>query len=216
MLREVEAELAGLLDRQRRLMIAIGQKAEASTPDIPDGPAHYAAVRRLCSSLESTERELLDMEGMTRVPAVRLGGGGADIFSRFKTPLIAAGAVLAIILVLCAGWWLLSPGVPSHIKKVVFDESKFAEPLLLQLPGDDREAISHLKAKRRGEQVSPMFVQPAVEQFRSPDGGREAFLDLLIKNGFAEMQTMTADTFMGSRDLSIADLPGYTKAVLCR
>lgn len=49
-LREVVAELAELRDRQRRLMIAIGQKAEANTPDIPDGPAHYAAVKRLRSS----------------------------------------------------------------------------------------------------------------------------------------------------------------------
>ena len=149
-LREVEAELAELRDRQRRLMIAIGQKAEASKPDIPDGPAHYAAVKRLRSSLESAERELLGMEGMPQVPAGRLGRGGSDFLSRSKTPLIAAGAVLAIILVLCAGWWLLSPGVPSHIKKVVFDESKFAEPLLLQLPGDDREIITQLKAQAAG------------------------------------------------------------------
>jgi hypothetical protein len=59
MLREVEAELAELRDRQRRLMIAIGQKAEAGTPGIPDGPAHYAAVKRLRSTLESAEHELL-------------------------------------------------------------------------------------------------------------------------------------------------------------
>ena len=106
-LREVEAELAELRDRQRRLMIAIGQKAEASTPDIPDGPAHYAAVKRLRSSLESAERELLGMEGVPQMPAGRLGRGGSAFLSRSKTPLIAAGAVLAIILVLCAGWWLL-------------------------------------------------------------------------------------------------------------
>ena len=118
-LREVEAELAGLLDRQRRLMIAIGQKAEASTPDISDGPAHYAAVKRLRSSLESAERELLGMEGVPRAPAGRLGTSGSTLLGRSKTPLIAAGAVVAIILVLCAGWWLLSPGVPSHIKKAV-------------------------------------------------------------------------------------------------
>jgi hypothetical protein len=106
-LKEVEAELAELRDRQRRLMIAVGQKAEASTPDIPDGPAHYAAVQRLRSSLESAERELLGIEGVTRVPAGRLGGGGSDFLSRAKMPLMAVGAVLAVILVLWGGWWLL-------------------------------------------------------------------------------------------------------------
>lgn len=106
-LRDVEAELAVLLDRQRRLMIAIGQKAEANTPDIPDGPAHYAAVKRLRSSLEIAERELLGIEGVSRVPAGTLGTGGTTLLSRSKMPLVAAGAVLAIILVLCAGWWLL-------------------------------------------------------------------------------------------------------------
>jgi len=35
--REIEAELAELRERQRRLMIAVGQKAETGTPDIP-GP----------------------------------------------------------------------------------------------------------------------------------------------------------------------------------
>ena len=68
MLREVEVELAGLRERQRRLMIAIGQKVEASAPNIPDGPAHYAAVQRLRSALEGAERELLGMEGVSRVP----------------------------------------------------------------------------------------------------------------------------------------------------
>ena len=62
MLREVEAELSLLRERQRRLMIAIGQKAEAATPDIPGGPAHYTALRRLRTTLESVERELLGLE----------------------------------------------------------------------------------------------------------------------------------------------------------
>ena len=35
--REIEAELAELRERQRRLMIAVGQKAETGTPDNP-GP----------------------------------------------------------------------------------------------------------------------------------------------------------------------------------
>jgi hypothetical protein len=106
-LKEVEVELAELRDRQRRLMIAIGQKAEANTPDIPDGPAHYAAVKRLRSSLEAAERELLGIEGVNQMSAGRLVGGGSDFLSRAKMPLIAAGAVLALILVLCGGWWLL-------------------------------------------------------------------------------------------------------------
>jgi len=202
-LRDVEAELAGLLDRQRKLMISIGQKAEASRPDIPDGPAHYAAVSRLRSSLETAERELLGIEGASRAPAGRFGTSGSTLLSRTKMPLIATGAVLAIILVLWAGWWLLTPSVPRHIRKVVFDESKFSEPLMLDLPGDDREAIAHLKAKRRGEQVSPMFHRPAAEQFPYPDEQREALLALLIGNGFAQMQAMETDTFMGQRNLSL-------------
>jgi hypothetical protein len=201
-LREVEAELAGLLERQRTLMISIGQKVEASTPDIPDGPAHYAAVRRLRSSLESTERELLGLEGAPRVPAERLGKVGSAFFSSSTTPLIAAGAVVAILLLLCAGWWLSSPGVPAHIKKAVFDQSKFAEPLLLQLPGDDREMIAQLKAKQRGEQQSlPMFHVSAIQQFQSPEG--KALLDMLIENGFAEVKAMKADSFQGPRNVKL-------------
>jgi hypothetical protein len=121
-LKDVEAELVELLDRQRRLMIAIGQKAEASTPDIPDGPAHYAAVKRLRSTLESAERELLGMEQMPGAPAQSLGSIGSRFLGGSKTPLIAAGAVLAIILVLCGGWWLLAglfgPGYEADYKVV--------------------------------------------------------------------------------------------------
>ena len=113
-LREVETELAELRDRQRRLMTAIGQKAEASTPDIPDGPAHYAAVKRVRSSLESAERELLGMDGVPRAPgAGEAGHKRLELFcSRSKTPLFAAGAVVAIILVLCAVGGSLAPACP--------------------------------------------------------------------------------------------------------
>ena len=101
-----------------------------------------------------------------------------------------------------AGWWLLSPGVPSHIKKAVFDESKFAEPLLLQLPGDDREMIAQLKAKQRGEQQTlPMFHASAIQQFQSPE--EKALLGVLIENGFAEVKTMETDSFQGPRNVKL-------------
>jgi hypothetical protein len=151
-LREVEAELAELRDRQRRLMIAIGQKAEAAAPDIPDGRAHYAALKRLRSTLESAERELLSMEGVRRLPAERLGRGGSAFFSRSKTPFIAAGAVLGIILVLCGGWWLLSGLFGSGPYRIDYKISHDGEPESLTVTINGPAAkLAVILAGQRGE-----------------------------------------------------------------
>ena len=72
------------------------------------------------------------------------------------------------------------------------------------------------KRKQRGEQHSlPMFHRSADRTVSNcPTQKRDALLDMLIKNGFAEVRTMKTDTFQGPRDASLLNVPGYAEAVL--
>ena len=101
--KDVRDEIAQLEARQAELMTAVGQKAEAARPDLPGASAHYTAIDSLRSSLDSKEAELAELED-------ELGPimGQEDIAVWGKRAAIAAGAVVALILLYVVGAWAFS------------------------------------------------------------------------------------------------------------
>ncbi len=129
-LKEVEAEIAELRDRQRRLMMSMGQKAEAAKPDMPGATAHYSALERLRPTLESKHRDLEAVEQ-------KLGPLWQDAGERIRTlkrPVVLAAIVLIAMLVVYMGWRLFA--VPGYIKDAVFEKPPFSVPVTLRVPGE--------------------------------------------------------------------------------
>ncbi|MHC4178900.1 MAG: hypothetical protein ACYSWU_15415 [Planctomycetota bacterium] len=177
-LKELRAEIAELHRRRRRLTITIGQKVEAVKADMPGAAAHYGALERLRATLQTKQGDLATL-GQELGPVRDTAGGQ---FFTFKRRLILAGGALFGILILYLAWNVLIPGVPRDIRKVVFDESAFSEPVTLAAPPEGRPG------PRR-----PVFAP-----------GGQALLNMLTEHGFARIEEGTArGPFGRTRKLSV-------------
>lgn len=62
--KEIERKLCVLGDRQRQVMIGVGQKAESASADAPGATGHYSALSRLRTTLQAKEAESAGIEAM--------------------------------------------------------------------------------------------------------------------------------------------------------
>ena len=101
--KELNQEVSQLQSRQAAVMVAIGRRSLMTRPEMPGTIGPYAALDRLESSLEATQKDLKIIED-------EIGSGWKTVGIRFgamKRPIMVAGAVAGGLLILYLLWKLL-------------------------------------------------------------------------------------------------------------
>ena len=92
--KELKAEEAQLVARQRELMMAIGAKADAVRPEMPGAAGHYSAMDAVRAQLGQKEAQLAELEGQIGPVA------DAGTLNSLKKPALGVLAVVVAVGVL--------------------------------------------------------------------------------------------------------------------
>ncbi|MFO7902360.1 MAG: hypothetical protein R6U98_06860 [Pirellulaceae bacterium] len=95
--KELNAEMARFKEREKSLMIAIGEKAMAVRPAMPGGAAHYSAVDQLRSSRASKSQQLEEIQG-------QIGQLRSPQLSNWKKPIALSVGGIALVVMLYFAW----------------------------------------------------------------------------------------------------------------
>lgn len=83
-------------------------------------------------------------------------------------------------------------GLPGDIARIVFEESEFTEPITVRLAGGDDPAVY----QEYQAQILDHAPAPVHRGWASASGA--GWLDFLVKNGYAEVETVKAQAYIGS------------------
>lgn len=112
--KSLEQELGQHRQRQRELMIAVGAKTYQSKPDLPATAGAYAAIAQLQSSLATKETDLRALEAeigpVWEEEKQQIQSLAQSFWHRAKRPLLTAGLLVLVLIVLYFCWSILAAG----------------------------------------------------------------------------------------------------------